>query len=223
MNKLIVSSWALAALLLPGANWAAQQQVAPSPPAQPARQAPAGPAVGQGQPAAQAQPTPAQQEAAAKKAAADAKAARDKELLSAAMDRSAERWRKQAPDKGWRIQPPPAVTGVPPAVAAANVRPGAVRDAAEAGLVPPGVTPPGAGMPADAPQNAAGAAATAPATGAAPRSPQALSAANVPIKSEKLGTAPPSGDTKSRPTPSLPRGTAPAVQKAHSPDTANKQ
>jgi hypothetical protein len=89
--------------------------------------------------------------------------------------------------------------------------------------VPPGVTPPDAGMPAPAPKNAAGGSATAPATGAAPRSPQALSAAKVPIKSEKLGTAPPSGDVKTQATPTLPRGTNPAVQKAHSPDTANKQ
>lgn len=207
MNKLIASSCVLAALLLPGTNGAAQQP-APAP---------------QAQPQAQAQPTPAQQEAAAKKAAADAKAAKEKEQLTAAMDRLAERWRSQAAEKGWRIQPPPPVTGLPPAVAAANVRPGAVRDAAEAGLVPPGVTPPDAGMPAPAPKNAAGGSATAPATGAAPRSPQALSAAKVPIKSEKLGTAPPSGDVKTQATPTLPRGTNPAVQKAHSPDTANKQ
>ena len=90
-------------------------------------------------------------------------------------------------------------------------------------MVPPGVTPPEAGISAPAPANAAGGAATAPATGAAPRSMQALRAANVPIKSEKLGTAPPSEDVKTRQTPSLPKGTNPAVQKEHSPETANKQ
>ncbi len=96
--------------------------------------------------------------------------------------------------------------------------------AAAAGVVPPGVTPPNAGMPAAAPANAApGTAAAAPATGAAPNSRQALNAANVPIKSEKLGTAAPSEDVKRAQTKSVPKGAAPAVEKESSPKTANKQ
>jgi|UPI00040713EE hypothetical protein len=197
-------------------------------------------------------PTPAQQqEAAAKKAAADAKAAKDKELLAASMDAVSTRWRTQAPSKGWKITPPTTVAAAPagvgqgtapglaPGVAGPGTMapgqvanpvppgaapPGAARAAAAAGMVPPGVTPPSAGMPAAAPANAApGTAAAAPATGAAPYSPQALNAANVPIKSEKLGTAAPSEDVKARQTRSVPKGAAPAVEKEHSPKTANKQ
>lgn len=197
-------------------------------------------------------PTPAQQqEAAAKKAAADAKAAKDKQALEASMDALSTRWRSQASSKGWKITPPVTVAGVPaaagqatapgpaPGVAGpgtmapgqvANPVPpgaapaGAARAAASAGMVPPGVTPPNAGMPAAAPANAApGTAAAAPATGAAPRSREALNAANVPIKSEKLGTAAPSEDVKRGPTKSLPKGAAPAVEKDHTPKTANKQ
>jgi hypothetical protein len=79
-------------------------------------------------------------------------------------------------------------------------------------------------MPAAAPANAApGTAASRPATGAAPLSPQALNAANVPVKSEKLGTAAPSEDVKRAPTKSVPKGVGPAVEKEHSPKTANKQ
>ncbi|KFI08114.1 hypothetical protein JN27_04695, partial [Massilia sp. BSC265] len=63
----------------------------------------------------------------------------------------------------------------------------------------------------------------APATGAAPRSPQALNAAKVPIKSEKLGTAAPSEDVKRGPTRAVPKGAAPAVEKDNTPTTANKQ
>ncbi|MEX5747842.1 hypothetical protein AB3347_19360, partial [Massilia sp. X63] len=102
--------------------------------------------------------------------------------------------------------------------------PGAARAAAAAGMVPPGVTPPNAGMPAAAPANAApGTAAAAPATGAAPNSRQALNAANVPIKSEKLGTAAPSEDVKKAQTRSVPKGVGPAVEKKSTPETANKQ
>ncbi len=193
-------------------------------------------------------PTPAQQqEAAAKKAAADAKAAKDKELLAASMDAVSARWRAQAPAKGYKIVQPTTVAAAPvaagqglaPGVAGpgsmapgqvANpvppgaAPPGTARAAAAAGVVPPGVTPPNAAMPAAAPANAApGTAAAAPATGAAPYSPQALNAANVPIKSEKLGTAAPSEDVKARQTRSVPKGAAPAVEKEHSPKTANKQ
>jgi len=155
--------------------------------------------------------TPAQQqEAAAKKAAADAKAAKDKEALTATMDALSARWRSQAPSKGWRINPPVTIAAAP--------APGAV------GTVPPGVTPPNAGMPAAAPANAApGTAAAAPATGAAPHSRQALNAANVPVKSEKLGTAAPSEDVKKVQTQSVPKGVGPAVEKKSTPKTANKE
>jgi hypothetical protein len=79
-------------------------------------------------------------------------------------------------------------------------------------------------MPAAPPANAApGSSAAAPATGAAPHSRQALNAANVPIKSEKLGTATPSEDVKKAPTRSVPKGVGPAVEKEHTPKTANKQ
>ena len=197
-------------------------------------------------------PTPAQQqEAAAKKAAADAKAAKDKLALEASMDAVSARWRAQAPSKGYKITPPSAIAAAPaaagqgtapgmaPGVAgpgtmasgqnANPVQPGAApagaaRAAAAAGVVPPGVTPPGAGMPAAAPANAApDTAAAAPATGAAPRSPQALNAAKVPIKSEKLGNVAPSEDVKRGPTKAVPKGVGPAVEKEHSPKTANKQ
>lgn len=160
--------------------------------------------------------TQAQQEAAAaKKAEADAKAARDKELLAASIDSVSARWRAQAPAKGWRINPPVAIVAAPAAPAAA---------APAAGAVPAGVTPPSAGMPAAAPANAApGTAAAAPATGAAPLSRQALNAANVPVKSEKLGTAAPSEDVKRSQTKAVPKGVGPAVEKDSTPKTANKQ
>ena len=79
---------------------------------------------------------------------------------------------------------------------------------------------PSAAPPANA---APGTAAAAPATGAAPLSPQALNAANVPIKSEKLGTAAPSEDVKRGPTKSVPKGAAPATDREGTPATANKK
>jgi hypothetical protein len=86
------------------------------------------------------------------------------------------------------------------------------------------VTPPAAGIPAAAPANAApGTAAAAPATGAAPRSLHALRSATVPIKSEKLGTARPSEDVKRGPTPSMPRGAKPTVNKKGVPEDATNQ
>ena len=154
-------------------------------------------------------PTPAQaQAAAAKKADADAKAALAKERLAASMDEVSAHWRERAASEGYKIVPPPARASIPPAplVAASDV------------------TPPSAGVPAAAPANAApGTAAAAPATGAAPRSIHALKAATVPVKSEKLGTARPSEDVKRRPTPQLPRGAAPTVNKEGVPDNAPKQ
>ena len=182
--------------------------------------------------------TPAQQQAAAdKKAADDAKAAKDKENLAASMDALAIRWRAQAPAKGWKIQPPVTVAAATPVAgqapnmvlgtqgtAAGGTAPGAARAAAAAGAVPAGVTPPAAGMPAAAPANAApGTAAARPATGAAPLSPQALNAANIPVKSEKHGTAAPSEDVKRVQTTALPQGAAPTVDKGVSPKTANKE
>jgi hypothetical protein len=153
-------------------------------------------------------PSPAQaQAAAAKKADADAKAAQEKERLAASMDSVSTRWRQRAASEGYRIVPPQLA-------AAAPMTPMAASD----------VTPPGAGIPAAAPANAApGTAAAAPATGAAPRSVQALRSATMPVKSEKLGTARPSADVKRGPTPSLPAGAAPTVDKKGVPDDASKQ
>ena len=154
-------------------------------------------------------PSPAQaQAAAAKKAEADAKAEQEKERLAASMENISARWRQRAASEGFKIVPPTSLAGATPiaAVAASDV------------------TPPEAGIPAAAPANAApGTAAAAPATGAAPRSVHALRSAMVPIKSEKLGTARPSADVKRGPTPSLPRGAAPTVNKKGVPDNAAKQ
>jgi colicin import membrane protein len=68
---------------------------------------------------------------------------------------------------------------------------------------------------------AAAAVPAAPGGGAAPLSPEALAAAKVPIKSEKLGTAAPSADVKSGPTRTQPRDASPTVQKG-SPDVSKK-
>jgi len=143
--------------------------------------------------------------AAAKKAQADAKAAMEKEALNAAMERIAVYWRQRAAQENWTIKPPPPVTG-PTGIAASD---------------PPAAS---AGVPAPAPAGAApGTAGAAPATAAAPLSARALHAANVPVKSEKLGTARPSEDVKQRPTPTLPAGAAPTVNKKGVPDDAPKQ
>ena len=172
--------------------------------------------------------SPAQQQAAAaKKAEADAKLAKDKEALTSSMDAISARWRAQAPAKGWRVNPPVTIAAAP-AGNAVNLpgaaTPGAAASVSAAGGIPAGVTPPAAGMPAAAPSTAApGTAAAAPATGAAPLSRQALNAANVPIKSEKLGTAAPSQDVKTQQTRSVPKGVGPAVENKSTPSTANKQ
>ena len=55
------------------------------------------------------------------------------------------------------------------------------------------------------------AALSAPATAAGQVLP--AQAATGPVRSEKLGTAPPSEDVKARPTQAVPRGTAPTVNK----------
>jgi len=156
-------------------------------------QAPAGNA-----PPATAPLTPAQA-AAAKKAEADARAAKEKEALNAGMERIAVYWRQRAAQEDWRIKPPPPVTG-PTGIAASD---------------PPS---PSARLPAGA-----GSAAAAPATAAAPLSARALHAANVPVKSEKLGTARPSEDVKAGPTRSEPAGTPPTVNRPGVPDNAPKQ
>ncbi|HBI71341.1 MAG TPA: hypothetical protein DDZ22_20670, partial [Massilia sp.] len=57
--------------------------------------------------------------------------------------------------------------------------------------------------------------AAAPGRGAAPLSPQALQSANVPVKSEKLGTAAPSKDVKTQPTQSVPKGASPALDRGN--------
>ena len=177
--------------------------------------------------------SPAQQQAAAaKKAEADAKLARDKEALTASMDAISARWRAQAPAKGWRINPPITIVAAPAtagaaagSAAAVSVNlPGTATPGAAASVSAAGVTPPAAGMPAAAPSTAApGPAAAAPATGAAPLSRQALNAANMPIKSEKLGTAAPSRDVKTQQTRSVPKGVGPAVEHKSTPSTANKE
>jgi colicin import membrane protein len=64
---------------------------------------------------------------------------------------------------------------------------------------------------------AAPAAVTAPVSGAAaagqPGGQQGPAVAVAPIRSEKLGTAPPSTDVKAAPTPALPKGAPPTVDK----------
>lgn len=174
-------------------------------------------------------PSPAQaKEAAAKKAAADAKAAKEKEQLAASMDALSTRWRQRALDEGWKIKPPvtvPTATGAPVNLAAGaapttnNVAAGII-----VGTPRFNTTPPDAGAPAAPPVNAArGSAGAAPATGAAPHSPQALNSANVPVKSEKLGTARPSEDVKKGPTRAEPKNAPPTVNKANVPANAGGQ
>lgn len=151
-------------------------------------------------------PSPAQaQEAAAKKAQADAKAAKDKEALAASMDEISGHWRQRAAHEGWTIKPPPPVAG-PTGVAASDP------------------TPASAGVPSPAPAGGApGTAGASPATAAAPLGARALHAANVPVKSEKLGTARPSEDVKQGPTRAEPAGTPPTVNKKGVPSDAPKQ
>jgi len=151
-------------------------------------------------------PSPAQaQEAAAKKAQADAKAAKDKEALAASMDEISGHWRQRATQEGWTIKPPPLVAG-PTGVAASDP------------------TPASAGVPSPAPAGGApGTAGAAPATAASPLGARALHAANVPVKSEKLGTARPSEDVKQGPTRAEPAGASPTVNKKGVPANAPKQ
>ena len=71
-------------------------------------------------------------------------------------------------------------------------------------------THPPVAIAAAAPATAAGAAGAA---GAASTPQAGQAGASLPIRSEKLGTAPPSADVKPRPTPSVPAGAPPAVVK----------
>jgi len=161
------------------------------------------------------------QAAAAKKAEADAKAAKEKEQLAASMDAISTRWRAQAPAKGWKINPPTAIAQAP----APGIQPPQTLPPASGapGVASSGVTPPNAGVVAAAPAGAApGTSAAAPGRGAAPLSPQALQSANVPVKSEKLGTAAPSKDVKTRPTLSVPKGASPAVDRGNSDAVKNR-
>ena len=188
-------------------------------------------------------PTPAQQQAAAaKKAAADAQAAQAKEQLAASMDALSNRWRSQAGAKGWKTHAPVAiaaapvagapVAGVPaPGTAATSAAPGTpLSGAVPAAVQTTGVAITGTPMPGVSPRvtgvsantltgTPAGNAAASPGGGAAPRSEQALQSANVPIKSEKLGTATPSADTKKVQTQSVPKGASPAVDRGNSKQT----
>lgn len=118
-------------------------------------------------------PTPAQQASAAEAAAKAASAAAlDKQRLDASMDQVAQRWRERASQQGWRVNAP-----VPTSVVA-----GSAGGAGEA-------VRPGQGNAHSAP-GLPGSGAAAGATGAAASAPP------LPIRSEKLGTAPPSSDVK---------------------------
>ena len=134
-------------------------------------------------------PTPAQQQAAAeKKAKADAQAAKDKESLAASMDAVTARWRSRAGEQGWKTHPAVAIAAAAPAAGAAVTAAGPAN-------------PPPAGSP--------GAGNTTPA-GQAAGSPDRVTPA---IKSEKLGTAPPSEDVKKVPTQAQPKDAPPTVRK----------
>jgi hypothetical protein len=142
-------------------------------------------------------PTPAQQQAAAaKKAKADAQAATDKVSLAASMDAVTAHYRTRAAQEGWKTHPAVAVVAAAPAAA------------------------PAAGA---APVTAAGAASPAPAgsMGAGNTTAAGQAAQNPAIKSEKLGTAPPSEDVKKTPTRAQPRDAKPTVDKG-TPDVKNK-
>jgi len=142
--------------------------------------------------AALPQPTPAQQQAAAaKKAAADAQAAKDKASLAASMDAVTARWRTRAAQEGWKSHPAVAIAAAAPAAGAAPVT-----------TAGPAVAPPGT-------------------LGAGATTPAGQASANPGVKSEKLGTAPPSEDVKKAPTRAQPRDAKPTVDKG-TPDVKNK-
>jgi hypothetical protein len=87
---------------------------------------------------------------------------------------------------------------------------------ATTGTPMPGVAPRVTGVSANTITGTpAGNAAASPGDGAAPRSPQAMQSANVPIKSEKLGTASASADVKKVQTQAMPKGASPSVDKGN--------
>jgi hypothetical protein len=141
--------------------------------------------------------TPAQQQAAAaKKAKADEQAAKDKVSLAASMDAVTAHYRTRAAQEGWKTHPAIAVVAAAPAAA------------------------PGAGA---APVTAAGSATPPPAgsLGAGNTTAAGQAAVNPAVKSEKLGTAPPSEDVKKTPTKAQPRDARPTVDRG-TPDVKNK-
>jgi hypothetical protein len=150
--------------------------------------------------------TPAQQQAAAeKKAKADAQAAKDKESLAASMDAVTTRWRTRASQEGWKTHPAVAIAAAAPAPAAAAGAGAATSSAPVSASVT-------AAGPASAPAGSLGAGATTAAGQAS---------ANPGVKSEKLGTAPPSEDVKKAPTRAQPRDARPTIDKG-TPDVKNK-
>lgn len=103
------------------------------------------------------EPTPEQARAAAdKKAQATAQAEKDKQALVSKMDEVADRWRKRAAEKNWKVHPPTPVKPI-------------------------------AGVDASSSQSGSSGQAGGK-VGEAAR--------QLPIRSEKHGTAPPSGDIK---------------------------
>jgi hypothetical protein len=91
------------------------------------------------------------------------------------------------------------------------------------GMPVPGAPPRATGVSANTLTGTpAGNAAASPGNGAAPRSAQALESAKVPIKSEKLGTAPASADVKKTPTQAVPKGASPAVDKGNAKEAKNQ-
>ncbi|MBD8530065.1 hypothetical protein IFT83_08735 [Massilia sp. CFBP 13647] len=116
---------------------------------------------------------------------------------------------------GSQIATSPAGGAVPQAVQTTGV--------AITGTPMPGVAPRATGVSANTLTGTpAGQAAASPGNGAAPRSAQALQSANVPIKSEKHGTAAPSADVKKVPTQSVPKGASPAVDKGNAKEMKNQ-
>ncbi|THC39121.1 hypothetical protein C2862_24620, partial [Massilia sp. Mn16-1_5] len=121
--------------------------------------------------------------------------------------------------------PGPSATGAPAGAALSGAKPQAVQTTgvATTGTPMPGVAPRVTGVSANTITGTpAGNAAASPGGGAAPRSPQALQSANVPIKSEKLGTASPSPDVKKQQTQAMPKGASPAVDKGNSKEVKNQ-
>jgi hypothetical protein len=98
-----------------------------------------------------------------------------------------------------------------------------VTGVATTGRPMPGVAPQATGVSANTLTGTpAGNAAASPGNGAAPRSAQALQSANVPIKSEKHGTATPSTDVKTQQTGSMPKGASPAVDRGNAKEVNNR-